>query len=297
MSNEKNNVSSKKEEKASAFGGYSTRYDWEKSAEKKGIFKKIFKSVLLFILFALSTVGVIALLRGAVFPDGEIGGKNAGSIKVPTQQELAEKEKTTGEMLSRIEPSLMTLEVIKEDGSVTHATGFLVSSEGHGVCASSVFGGEVPVKSITVYTGERVVASATYLGEEESLGVGLILLSSAFEYTPVSAENSSFVNRGEVLFAVPSQKAKIFYGTVASGVVASVGPYLRIGEPGYEMSVNMIYLNMTANPTMYGAPVVDSTGAVVGILTDKVPPLQEGLSSVVPINMVYTVVNNILSQQ
>ena len=38
-------------------------------------------------------------------------------------------------------------------------------------------------------------------------------------------------------------------------------------------------------------------GAVVGLLTDQVKPLQEGLSSVVPINMVYTVVNNILSQQ
>ncbi len=291
MSNKK----TESEEKTFSYGGYSTRYDYEKSGEKKFSLKKTLKITAFLLLFALSVVGVISMIRGEVFPEKESDGKNAGSIKVPTQQELSEKEKTVGEMLSHLEESLLTLEMEDEDGSIRYGTGFLVSSEGHAVVSSTLFGPVLP-KNMTAYTGGGVVSSVTYLGEEESLGISLIRLESQYSYLPVTAENSSYVKRGESLFAVPSYKAKMFYGTVSDGTVASVGPPVRIGEEGYQMSVNMIYLNMTPNASMYGAAVVDATGAVVGFLTEAVSPPYPALSSVVPINMVYTVVNDILSQ-
>ncbi len=283
------------EEKTVSYGGYSTRYDYEKSNEKKFDLKKTVKILLFLLLFFLSVVGVIAMIRGEVFPAKETDEKNAGSIKVPTQEELAEKEKSVSEMLAHLEESLLTLEIEGEDGQVRYGTGFLVSSEGHAVVSLSLFG-EVLPKNMTAFTGNGVVSSVTYLGAEESLGIGLVQLDSQYTYIPVTAENSSYVKRGERLFAVPSYKAKMFYGTVSDGTVASVGPPVRIGEEGYQMSVNMIYLNMLPNASMYGAAVVDATGAVVGFLTHAVTPPYQGLSAVVPINMVYTVVNDILSQ-
>jgi S1-C subfamily serine protease len=282
-------------EKTASFGGYSTRYEYEQREEKKFSFKKTMKFLAFLLLFALSVVGVISLIRGEVFPQKETDGENAGSIKVPTQQELSEKEKTVGEMLVHLEESLLTLEIEEADGTLRYGTGFLVSSEGHGVISSSLLG-ETSPKNITAYTGGGVVSTVTFLGTEESLGISLIRLESQYSYLPVTAENSSYVKRGERLFAVPSHKAKMFYGTVSDGTVASVGPPVRIGEEGYQMNVNMIYLNMTPNESMYGAAVVDSTGAVVGFLTKAVAPPYGSLSSVVPINMVYTVVNDILSQ-
>lgn len=283
------------EEKTVSYGGYSTRYDYEKSGEKKFTIKKTVKILAFLLLFSLSVVGVISMIRGEVFPEKGNEGQNAGSIKVPTQEELAEKEKTVDQMLSHVEESLITLEVEGEDGTFRYGTGFLVSSEGHGVISASLLGA-APYKNVTAYTGGGVVSSVTYLGTEASLGISVIRLESQYSYLPVTAENSSYVKRGETLFAVPSHKAKLFYGTVSDGTVASVGPPVRIGEEGYQMNVNMIYLNITPNASMYGSAVVDSTGAVVGFLTDAVAPPYEALSSVVPINMVYTVVNDILSQ-
>ncbi len=298
MSNPRENPSEKKAEeteKIPAYGGYSTRHDYERSRQRKSLWKRIFKVSLLAVLFSFSILGAVSLIRGDIFPVKDQSGQNAGSIKVPTQQQLSEKEKDAQEMLARVEVSLMTLEAELEDGSFRYGTGFLVSSEGYAVCAASFFRDITP-KNITAYTEDGALSTVKYLGEEKNLGVGLVQLQSEFVYTPVSAENSSFVKRGERLYAIPSHKAKLFYGTVSDGVVASVGPALRIGEAGYEMSVNMIYLNMIPNASMYGSAVVDPTGAVVGMVTDGVVPPYEGLTAVVPINMVYTVVNDILAQ-
>ena len=104
------------------------------------------------------------------------------------------------------------------------------------------------------------------------------------------------MKRGETLYAVGAHSNKQFYGTVAKGIVASKGPSVKTEEGGDTLNVAMFYLDTDPNPTLYGAPVVDEYGYVVGFATDAVKPQYEGKLAVVPMNIVYTVVNDILYQ-
>ena len=280
----------------SAFGGYSTRHEYEKRREKGRVFRVVAQVALCVFLLVFSCFGLLAVLRGDFSPEKNEGGEGLGSIRVPTQSEISENQRTLSETISGLELSLITLEVPLEEGGYAYGTGFLVSEEGYAVCSASLLN-KVAGGRITAYTGMGFSSIVEKIGVEDSIGVGLVRLSESFAYTPVATKNSAFATRGQTLYIVPSQKAKLFYGTVSSGLVASVGPTTALpGEFGASY-VNMLYLDVTPNESQFGALVVDQSGSAVGFCTDSVAAPYPGLASVVPIHSVYTFVNNLLSEK
>ncbi|MBE6713357.1 MAG: trypsin-like peptidase domain-containing protein [Ruminococcaceae bacterium] len=269
------------------FGGYSTRHEYEKNREKKNPALLILQIVLLLVLVVFSCLGVISLIRGDFVPEAKKGG--SGSIKVPTQSELSETSRDMNMILGQVEQSLITVEVEAEDGSFRYGTGFIVDDYGHAVCSSTVLEGESPAKNVTAFTFDGISASAEIKGTDEQSGVALLLLPMEYQYIPISVENSFFVKRGETLRAVSARKAKSFYGTVAEGMVGTVGPGYVFGKE--EIYSNVIYLDIDVNPTLHGAVVVDDTGAAVGFLSGTIPLLYDTLAPVIPINIVYTMIN------
>lgn len=276
----------------SGFGGYSTRHEYEMRRERGRRLKMVGLICLLVVLFVFSCFGILSLVRGDFSPQKTEEGDNIGSIRVPTQSELSENERTPQEMISQVELSLITLEVPLAEGGYRYGTGFMVSEDGYAVCAASLFQNESGGR-VTAFTGAGFSTTIQKMGTEETLGIALIRLSDSFMYSPLPAENSSFVARGQSLYVVPSQKAKSFYGTVTEAMVASVGPAVSLSDEWGASHVNMIYLDKAANPSQYGAVVVDRSGAAVGFCTDAVAAPYEGLCSVVPIHSVYTLVNEL----
>lgn len=283
------------EGKVSGFGGYSTRHEYERSRTRESVWIRAGKIALILTLVALAVVGTVSLIRGDFLPDDETVAPGNGSIKVPTRSELSELERPLEEAIASLQGSLLTLEVELADGTYRWGTGFLVSDDGYAVCASRLFSQPELLKTphnFTAYIEGGFSASVELKGTEPELGIALLHLETGLTYTPVSVKNSAFVERGEKLVAVGAHKAKRFYGTVVEGLVASVGPAVKVGEG----SVNVLYLDLTPDSTLYGAPVIDQSGAVAGFCTDAIEPLYGLYTAVVPINTVYTVINDMLSE-
>ena len=276
--------------KVSGYGGYSARHEYEKGRKKKKPFLTALQIFLLVILLVFSVLGIISLIRGD-FVSKVDESDSGGTIKVPTQSELAETARPLEDILSQVELSLITVEVQGADGTLRHGTGFFVSEDGYAVCSSYLVagGGEV-----TAYTSEGISLSAELKGMDETLGIALLRFPPEYQYTPIPIENSFFVERGRTLNAVSAHRPKVFYGTVAQGIVGSVGPAVQVGKDG--IFSNIIYLDIDMNKTLQGAVVVDESGAAVGFLTVALPTLHGNLVPVVPINIVYTVINDLLVQ-
>ncbi len=296
----KRNVSKDKNgkdpESISGFGGYSTRHEYERSRNRENPYLKAAKILLVALLFLLAATGIIALIRGDFFPEQEENFGPAGSIKVPTQSQLSEVARDLDEVIGQVQGSLVTLEIENADGSFRRGTGFLVSDDGFAVCSSHLFASPELLKTpsnMTAYTNEGFSVSFEVKGTKESLGITLVRLEESFSYTPIGVKNSAFIERGETLVAVGAHKAKLFYGTVSSGLVSSVGPSVKVED----QNVNLLYLDLAADETLYGAPVMDTTGAVAGFLTRAIAPLYGKYAPVVPINTVYTVINEMISQE
>ncbi len=279
------------EGKVSGYGGYATRHEYEQSRKKKKSYITVVQIILLIILLAFSALGVISLIRGDFVPVMN-GGDAAGTIKVPTQAELAESPRNMGEVLKEVEISLITVEVRDAEDTTRIGSGFLVSEDGYAVCSSFLTTGEG--LNIVCYTSDGTELSAELKGMDENLGIALIRLPQEHQYTPISAENSFFVERGKKLYAVSANKPKVFYGTVAEGVVGSVGPAVSVGNEG--VYANVIYMDIAMNKTLQGAAVIDETGATVGFMTGALPLLHGTLAPMIPINVVYTVINDFLVQ-
>ena len=276
--------------KVSGYGGYSARHEYEKGRKKKRPLFAALQIAVLALLLVFSCLGIIALIRGDFVPKVD-ESDSGGTIKVPTQSELAETARPLKEIVSQVELSLITVEVQGADGTLRHGTGFFVSEDGYAVCSSYLVSGG---GDVTAYTSDGISVSAELKGIDETIGVALLRLPQEYQYTPIPVENSFFVERGKTLNAVSAHKPKVFYGTVAQGVVGSVGPAVQVGKDG--IYSNIIYLDIDMNKTLQGAVVVDESGAAVGFLTVALPTLHGNLVPVVPINIVYTVINDLLVQ-
>ena len=279
------------EGKISGYGGYSARHEYEQSRNRKKPYLAVLQGLLLAVLLLFSALGVLALIRGDFVPAIN-GGDSTGTIKVPTQAELSDTPRDMDAVLSEVELSLVTIEVRDAEGISNYGTGFMVSDDGYAVCSSFLVMGEN--LDIVVYTADGVTATAELKGMDENLGIALIRLPQEYQYTPISAENSFFVERGKKLYAVAAHKPKVFYGTFAEGVVGSVGPAVNVGKE--DVYANVIYLDIEMNKTLVGSAVVDENGAAVGFMTGALPLLHGTLAPMIPINVVYTVINDFLVQ-
>ncbi|MBR4288218.1 MAG: trypsin-like peptidase domain-containing protein [Clostridia bacterium] len=285
------------EENAASYGGYSTRHDYERlSRPKKGhTFAVGAAGAAILCLLVLSALGIFALVSGKLLPKSEAESESLGSIRVPTRSELLEANRTPTECLDELEPSMLTLEVKTSDGKSRFGSGFVISVDGYAVCSTFLLPENgIPLGMTAHFTG-GLTADVHYIGKNEKCGVALLKINSDMEFSPVNAGNFDFVKRGETLLIAGSVYTKFFYGTAVSGMVASVGETIQAGTKEESLSVPLAYLDITPNDSLYGAPVLNESGLVVGFCTNAVKSSFGELAAVIPINAVYTVINDILA--
>ena len=283
-------------EEIKRYGGYDSRQQYEqRNTRVKRLWVVLSQSIILALLLFLAVMGVIALARGDFFPDRTVVDDGSGTIKVPTKKELSEVIRTPEEALTEASISLVTAEVVLEDGSVRYGSGFLLSEDGFALCSDALLSGISPVREIRAHTVEGIAYSAVLEGTVPELGFALIRLEGAFGASPISVGNFTFVKRGETLYAAAASNIREFRGTALSGIVASTGDSVKITVGDKSASVPVMFLDMAPNESIWGAPVVDLTGSAVGFCSPAVSSPYGDLVAVVSIHVVYTMVNEMLA--
>ena len=253
------------------------------------------QGAVLLVLLCLSALGVIALFQGDIFAtEGDAPDEDANTIKVPTQQELSEVKRDADEMLEEVDLSLVTVELLLDDGSSRFGSGFFLSEDGYALCSTALLEKGDTVREMRAYTVEGISYPVSVEGKIDSLGFALIRLDGCFGSTPVSVGNFSFAQRGETFYAAPPASIKEFPGTAKAGIVSAKNQSVKVTLDGANVTVPVLTLDMTPNESLWGAPVTDAAGNAIGFVSHAISSPFGDMVNVVSIHVVYTMVNNLL---
>jgi len=278
----------------SGYGGYATRHQYEQwRRDPKRAWKRAGIVSIVLALSFFAVVGFISVFWGNFFVSDPSGNQDGGSIRLPAGSGVSQEEADPKKLLSELNLSLITVEVNQIDHIVKYGSGFLLSQDGYAVCSASLFEKQYMIDTVYANTGGGITAQAELEALDFEMGIALIKLSDSYAYSPIPLGNSGFIQRGESLYIVGSEYEKKYYGTVLSGIAASVETYVLEGL-SEKRTFSVIYVDVVPNSTLFGAAVMNEAGAVVGFCTDAIEAPFSGLSAVIPINTVYALVNQML---
>lgn len=295
-----------------SFGGYAARESYERKREERKKVRSALATVGIVVLFlavsALAVFGVVALARGDFSVSNDSDGVNHnGSITVPNQSQLNQRDRGIAEMLEDLSRSQCVVEVTLSDGTVRKGSGFVISDDGYAVCSAGLFSleeetettedepeepEERTVTSIVTYTEESTYDVAILVDKEDSLGLALVLMENKIKYSSVSNNTSAVLSRGEEVYVVGSTYQKEYQGTIVSGVASFVNATAKTDD---EREVSVFYIDCVPNESLFGAPVMNSQGNVVGFCTDAVDCPWSNMTAAIPISFVYAFVNEMLA--
>ena len=230
---------------------------------------------------ALAALALVAVLVGAVGGlVGRVTAEGAASLTEPgaTLTAVGEaRERPPGsvaDIAARVVPAVVSIEVrVGEEGGtgsgvVIDGAGFVLTNN-HVIAPAA----EVPGAEIETVFSDGTRTPASIVGRDPKTDLAVIRVGVV---NPVVAQigSSASLAVGDGLIAIGSPLG--LAGTVTDGIVSAVDRPVRLGSDGGEAAViDAIQTDAAINPGNSGGPLVDATGAVVGINT-AISSLGEG---------------------
>ncbi|MGI8816182.1 MAG: trypsin-like peptidase domain-containing protein [Pseudonocardia sp.] len=223
---------------------------------------------------ALAVLGVIALLIGAL---GGLVGKwasDTSSTLLDPGASLATtspaKERPPGsvaDIAARVVPAVVSIEIKLGDQGGT-GSGVVIDSDGHILTNNHVIAPAVGVAGSTIEATfhDGVRAPLRVVGRDPKTDLAVVKVNVP---NPVVAQigTSASLVVGDGVIAIGSPLG--LAGTVTDGIVSAVNRPVRLDGEGTDTNavIDAIQTDAAINPGNSGGPLVDSTGAVVGLNT------------------------------
>ncbi len=162
---------------------------------------------------------------------------------------------------AKVSPSVVNIDASSAQGADT-GSGFFFDSNGYiltnnHVIESAVTGGRIRV---TLSSGSTYSATVVGRAPEYDIAVLKIDVSSA---PALSLGDSEKVVVGDAVIAIGSPLG--LAGTVTSGIISAKDRAVSTGSSTQNSFINAIQTDAAINPGNSGGPLVDMTGAVIGI--------------------------------
>jgi putative serine protease PepD len=216
-------------------------------------------------LGAAVVLAVIAGFVGSVVGDftnvGSIISHRVNLVSVNTA--IERKPDSVAGIAARVLPSVVSISTDSANGSST-GSGFVIDSAGyiltnnHVVEAAATAGGTL---SVTLNNGKTV--GATIIGRDTSYDLAIIKIALT-NLPALQFGDSDKIQVGDAVIAVGSPLG--LSGTVTSGIISAKNRAVTAGGSSGENSfINALQTDAAINPGNSGGPLVDSTGAVIGV--------------------------------
>jgi putative serine protease PepD len=213
------------------------------------------------------TMGIYALVVGVI--GGAFGASSSGSLfgystKLVRSNSVIERPAdSVAGIAKRVLPSVVSIKAKDADGGAT-GSGFVISSDGYiltnnHVIASAVTSGG----SITVRLQDGTSYDATVVGRDTSYDLAVLRVSNR-SLPALQFGDSEKVAVGDSVLAIGSPLG--LQGTVTLGIISAKDRAVTAGESATDNSfINALQTDAAINPGNSGGPLVDATGAVIGV--------------------------------
>ena len=206
---------------------------------------------------------VVGLIAGtfAASSSGSLFGRSVNLVK--STSTIERPVGSVAEIAQRVLPSVVSIEATARNGGST-GSGFVIDSAGfiltnNHVIAESVSSGG----SISVRLNDGSEYSAKVVGRDNSYDLAVLKISGA-KLKALQFGDSDNIAVGDSVIAIGSPLG--LTGTVTLGIISAKNRAVTAGESESDNSfINALQTDAAINPGNSGGPLVDATGAVIGV--------------------------------
>lgn len=210
---------------------------------------------------------LLALIVGVIA--GAFGASSGGSLFgystriVKSNSTIERPANSVAGIAKRVLPSVVSIEAKDADGGST-GSGFVISADGYILTNNHVIASAVTSNgSITVRMQDGSSYRATVIGRDSSYDLAVLRISNK-NLVALQFGDSDKVAVGDAVLAIGSPLG--LTGTVTSGIISAKDRAVTAGEnPEDNSFINALQTDAAINPGNSGGPLVDSTGAVIGV--------------------------------
>jgi putative serine protease PepD len=206
---------------------------------------------------------VIALIAGGIGATiGRTSSSNISGSFVSTENTVERAPGSIADLAARVIPGVVSISVVASSGSDT-GSGFFLSNDGYVLTNNHVVEAAANGGSITVAISTGKKYSAKIVGRDASYDLAVIKIDVTGAPT-LQLGDSEKVQVGDAVIAIGSPLG--LAGTVTSGIISAKNRPVTTGTGSGESSfINALQTDAAINPGNSGGPLVDATGAIVGI--------------------------------
>ncbi len=217
---------------------------------------------------SLSTAIIMSIVAGII--GGALGNSSNISSLVHHQVKLVtasstieRKADSVAGIAQRVLPSVVSISTESVNGSGS-GSGFIIDSAGYILTNNHVVDAAIASSgTIKVTLNDGTTFDAKIVGHEPAYDLAVIKIA-ATNLSALQFGDSDAIQVGDPVIAVGSPLG--LSGTVTSGIISAKNRAVTAGGSAGESSfINALQTDAAINPGNSGGPLVDATGAVIGI--------------------------------
>jgi len=202
---------------------------------------------------------VAGLLGGILGGDATKGLILTGVNLVSSTSTIERSPDSVAGIAARVLPSVVSIETTSADGGAT-GSGFVIDANGYLLTNNHVVAGSLTIK---VLLNDGREFAARILGRDESYDLAVLKIEVS-GLKALQFGDSDKVQVGDPVIAVGSPLG--LSGTVTQGIISAKDRPVTAGDSQSSTSfISALQTDAAINPGNSGGPLVDATGAVIGV--------------------------------
>jgi putative serine protease PepD len=199
------------------------------------------------------------LIGGVLGGDATKGLILSGVNLVSSTSTIERSPDSVAGLAARVLPSVVSIETVSSEGGTT-GSGFVIDANGYLLTNNHVVAKAITIK---VMLNDGREFAARILGRDESYDLAVLKIE-ATGLKALQFGDSDQVQVGDPVIAIGSPLG--LSGTVTQGIISAKDRPVTAGDSNSSTSfISALQTDAAINPGNSGGPLVDATGAVIGV--------------------------------